>query len=601
MKTLLSAAAALILIIPLAAWAETPISEIVIVATRTPQSVDRLGQQVSVVTAAELKSRQTVVISDLLATLPGVGVSRNGGIGGVTSVRIRGSETDQTLVLVDGIKLNDPSSPGGAYNFANLLTGPVATIEVLRGAQSTLWGSQAIGGVVNIVTPKPTKDLEGVATVEGGSFGQAEGRLSLAGRSKGLSWGLSGESFANTGVSAFRYGHEADGYRHRGVSGRMSYDLGGDIAVDLRGLWSRGRVKIDGFPPPDYRFADDSEFSLTDTKLGYLGLNFPLADGLLKNRLGLSQTVTETDSFDPTQAVTPLTYQTRGETRRLEYQGVMDLIPNGQMTFGAEREASRAQTAAPSSYSPHPVTAMAHTGLTSLYLQAIGDMTPDLTLTTGLRHDRHDAFGNHTLGQVGLAWHLRDDATILRASLVQGFKAPTLYQLYSTYGTPDLRPESADSADLGVEHRFGALHATISATIFQRRTQDQIDFVSCPFQATSVACHPGGISRYGYYDNIARTRAQGLELIVGAKIADLTLNANYTFVEAVNQAATSPNRGKILARRPRQQANFNADYGAKSGLTLGLGLRYVGESFDDAANTYRLKAYALADLRVAYP
>ncbi len=601
MKTILQAATALTLINPLTARAEAPVSEIVIVGTRTPQALDRLGQQVSVVTSAELKAHQAVVISDLLATLPGVGVSRNGGIGGVTSVRIRGAETDQTVVLVDGIKLNDPSSAGGAYNFANLLAGPVASIEVLRGAQSTLWGSQAIGGVVNIVTPMPTKALEGAASLEGGSFGQADGRLSISGVTEGLSWSLSGESFANTGVSAYRGGLEADGYRHQGLSGRASYDVIGDIRLDLRGLWSRGRVKIDGFPPPEYAFADDSEYSRTETKLGYLGLSFPLADGRLKNRLGLSQTATDTDSFDPTQAVTALTYQTRGETRRLEYQGIIELTPNWQATVGAERETSRAHTAAPSAYNPHPIAAIAHTGLTSFYAQAIGDVVSGLTLTTGLRHDRHDAFGDHTLGQVALAWRLPDEATVLRASFAQGFKAPTLYQLYSEYGTPSLAPESANSGDLGIEHRFDSVNSVVSATVFQRQTQDQIDFVSCAFGATSAVCRPNGVSRYGYYDNIARTRAQGVELTADARIEDLTLSGNYTFVDATNQGSSSPNRGKSLARRPKQQANLNTDYLTASGVSLGLGMRYVGESFEDAANTYRLKAYALTDLRLSYP
>ncbi len=601
MKTLLLAATALTLHGPQSARAETSISEIVVVGTRTPQALGRLGQQVSVVSPADLKTHQAVVISDLLATLPGVGVSRNGGPGGVTSVRIRGAETDQTLVLVDGVKLNDPSSAGGAYNFANLLAGPVASVEVLRGAQSTLWGSQAIGGVVNIVTPLPTRSLEGAASFEGGSSGQADGRLSVGGVARGLTWGVSGESFANTGVSAFRGGREPDGYRHQGLSGRASYDLPGDLRLDVRGLWSRGRVKIDGFPPPDYVFADDGEYSLTETRLGYLGLSFPLVGGRLKNRLGLSQTTTDTDSFDPTQAGTSLTYQTQGETRRSEYQGVIELSPSWQATFGAEREASRAQTAAPSAYDPHPVPGLAHTGLSSFYAQALGDLASGLTLTAGLRHDRHDAFGDHTLGQAALAWRLPDGTTIIRASLAQGFKAPTLYQLYSEYGTLTLAPESANSGDLGVEHRLDAVNANVSATVFHRQTRDQIDFVSCAFGATSAACRPEGIRRYGYYDNIARTRARGLELTADVTVAALTLSGNYSYVDVTNQASASANYGKRLARRPIHQANLNADYRAVSGLSLGFGLRFAGKSFDDAANTYRLKAYALTDLRLSYP
>ena len=128
------------------------VSELVVTANRSPVAADRVGQSLSVLTAEEIKDAQTVDVSTLLATTPGVSFSRNGGVGGTTSLRIRGAESDQTVVVIDGVKLNDPSTAGGGYNFANLLAGDIERIEILRGAQSTLWGSQAIGGVVNIMT-----------------------------------------------------------------------------------------------------------------------------------------------------------------------------------------------------------------------------------------------------------------------------------------------------------------------------------------------------------------------------------------------------------------------------------------------------------------
>ena len=151
-----SAATAALLLAANAASAQTASSvtdpglldDVVVTANRSAQAADRVGQSVTVLTRADIQSSQTVVVSDLLARTSGVTVSRNGGEGSVTAVRIRGAETDQTVAIVDGVKLNDPSGTGGGYNFGNLLIGDVARIEVLRGAQSTLWGSQAIGGVV---------------------------------------------------------------------------------------------------------------------------------------------------------------------------------------------------------------------------------------------------------------------------------------------------------------------------------------------------------------------------------------------------------------------------------------------------------------------
>ena len=135
------------------------LERVVVSANRIEQPLSRIGNSVTLIDAAEVRASQKATVSDLLATTPGITVSRNGGLGGSTQLRIRGAESDQTVVLIDGVKLNDPSSAGGGYNFANLLTTDYMRIEVLRGPQSTLWGSQAIGGVVNIVTTVPEGPL----------------------------------------------------------------------------------------------------------------------------------------------------------------------------------------------------------------------------------------------------------------------------------------------------------------------------------------------------------------------------------------------------------------------------------------------------------
>lgn len=175
-KTLLFAGSALgLTAVPLPAAAEDVLSEdagepapeiIVTAANRTETSLDKVGQSVSVIDLAEIERRQTQNVADILRTLPGVTIARNGSIGGNTSVFIRGAESDQTVALIDGVKLNDPSSPGGGFNFGNLLTGNIERIEVLRGSQSVLWGSQAIAGVVNMVTRQPSEELQVIARGE---------------------------------------------------------------------------------------------------------------------------------------------------------------------------------------------------------------------------------------------------------------------------------------------------------------------------------------------------------------------------------------------------------------------------------------------------
>ena len=603
MKTVLFAAACAAALAT-HAWADdapTDVGELVVVATRTPEPLDHIGQQVTVVDAAELKARQVTVVSDLLARTPGVSFSRNGGPGGATSLRIRGAETDQTVVIVDGVKLNDPSGTGGGYNFANLLSGDVARIEVLRGAPSTLWGSQAIGGVVNITTAQPTTPFEGSASVEAGSLATAYARAGIGGRTERLTWRLAGGYFTTDGVSAYRFGSEKDGYRNAGLSGTAKVTLTDSAYLDLRAVWSKGRNKFDGFPAPLFAFADDPEYGTTEELVAYAGLNFDLLDGALKNRIAYGYTDTDRNNFNPVQAVTTRTFDAWGRNRRWEYQGVLALPHAWQATLGAETERSSMSTASPSSFTPHPVPATAHAQLDSLYVQAIGDVVHDLSLTLGVRHDHHDTFGDHDTAQVAAAWRLNEGQTVLRASFGQGFKAPTLFQLFSAFGNKGLSPEQADRWAAGVEHHFQAGNAVVSATWFDRRTTDQIDFFSCAATATSPLCFLNGARRFGYYDNVARTKAHGVELAAAGQLGGLDLEANYTWTHAENDAPGNINRGKLLTRRPEHQANLSASHLWPIGLTTAVDIRYVGVAWDNPANTTKLRAHTLLDVRASYP
>lgn len=602
---LATACAAVLSTCATAAWSAesaTEVGELVVVANRTPQPLDRIGQSVSVIDADAIAASQAVSIADLLTRMPGINVSRNGGPGGVTALRIRGAEGDQTAVVIDGVKVNDPSQPGGGFNFASLLTGDISRIEILRGAHSTLWGSQAIGGVVNIVTAEATQPFEASAAVEGGSMGTAYGKAAIGGAGERLNWRLAGATYVTSGVSAFGAGREKDGYRNTGFSGRGRVDLTDRVWLDLRALYTDGRNETDGFPPPFFSFGDDPSYTESEELTGYAAINLDLLDGKLTHRLAYGYSNIDRVSFDPTQAVTPVTFDATGRTRRWEYQGVWSPSEAWQVTFGAESERASMRTRSPSGFDPNPVPASAKVGVESLYAQVQGEVAPGLTLTAGLRRDRHDAYGDHSLGQVAAAWSLNEGDTVLRASYGQGFKAPTLYQLYGDFGNLTLAPEDADSWDAGVEQRFLNRAVVVTATVFQRETENQIDFVSCPFSGGGgPLCAKNGAPRFGYYANIARTKAHGVELEALAKAGPLRVEVNYTYTDARNESAGNPNRGKDLARRPRDQANISAAYLWPNRLSTILAAHYVGEAFDNATNTNRLQAYTLVDLRASYP
>ena len=586
-----------------AAAEATPVGDVIVTANRSVQAADRVGQSVTVLTAQAIEANQTVAVADLLTRTPGVTLSRNGGVGATTALRIRGAETDQTVAVIDGVKLNDPSGTGGGYNFGNLLVGDIARVEVLRGAQSTLWGSQAIGGVVNILTAEPTRPLEASLDAEAGSRGTTYLRGGVGGASERATWRLAASHYDTDGFSAYARGTEDDGYENFGLSGRANVRVVDGVSVDLRAVYSDGTVDIDGFPPPTYSFGDARETSRTRELVAYSGLNFELLGGRLNNRVAYAYTSTDRESLNPDQAVTDITFNAEGTNKRYEYQGVLDIREGWTATFGAEHEDSAFTSASPSDFDPDPEPATAEASIDGVYAQLQAEVLPGLTLTGGVRRDEHDTFGGKTLGQVAAAWALNDGATILRASFGQGFKAPSLYQLYSEYGNTGLSPEEADGWDAGVEQRLLDGRATVSATYFSRETTNQIDFVSCSGTETPEAaplCFADGAPRFGYYDNIALTEADGVEAAASLTLGGFDIQANYTRTNTENRTPGA-NLGRELARRPKDAANLVVGYVWPFGLSTSVAVRYAGDSFDNASNATRLDGYTLVDLRASYP
>ncbi len=548
-------------------------SDVVVTASRVEQAADEIGQAVTVITRDEIERRQTMVVSDLLATTPGVTVTRNGGLGGFTGVRIRGAEAEQTLVVIDGIRVNDPSSPGGGFDFANLLSSSVERIEVLRGPNSVPWGSQAIGGVVNIITAQAREGVQARASAEYGYADTAFANATISGAKNGLSGSLSGGYLRTDGISAAANGSERDGYRQYGASGRIGYEVTPGIGIDLRGYASDSRADLDGFPAPAFTFADTADYSKTQELYGYAGVHANTADGRFNNRVAFTIADVNRDNFEPAFGAEP-SFIGRGRTERYEYQGDLRPIDRLRLVVGAEHETSRYADG----------TDRFGVGITSFYGEAIVKPLEMLTITGGVRNDDHDAFGNHTTFGADAALALATGTTV-RASYGEGFKAPTLYQLYGPYGTRTLEPETARNYDVGVEQALLGGRAVASATYFNRRTRNQIDFDLGTFT----------------YANIARARAEGVELTLALRPVDaLTFSANYSYIGSRNRSAGA-NFGNDLARRPRQTVSANVDYRFPFGLSVGGTVSHVGDSFDDAANTVRLDGYVLASVRAEMP
>ncbi len=563
--------------------------EVVVTATRAAQPLSEIGQAVTVIDRAEIERRQTTVVSDLLATTPGVTVTRNGTIGALTSVRIRGAEADQTLVVIDGVRVNDPSSTGGGFNFGNLLSSSVERIEILRGPNSVPWGSQAIGGVVNIITAAPTEGVQARANVEYGYADSAFASAGVSGKSGPVSGSLTGGYLRTDGISSAVSGTERDGYRQYGATGRVGVEFAPGIGLDLRGYFADSRVEIDdGFDPNTFVVADSPAYGTTQELYGYAGLHANLADGRFNNRVAFTIADINRDNF--TKPGGDISFIGRGRSERYEYQGDFRPIDQVRVVAGVERENSRFNDG----------FTFADTGITSVYGQLIVKPLDILTITGGVRNDDHDDFGSHTTVGANAALALRTGTTV-RASYGEGFKAPTLYQLFSEYGNRGLDPETARNFDVGVEQAFLGNRARVAVTYFNRRTRNQIDFRDC---SPAELATPGSICAnrpFGVYDNVARAEADGVEFTLALRPVDaLTLTANYSYIDSENRS-TGDNFGNVLARRPRQTASVDADYRFAFGLSVGGTVTMVSDSFDDVANTTRLDGYALAGVRAELP
>lgn len=567
-KLFLTASAALL---PAAAHAQSEDDRIVVVASGVEQEAETTGRSITVLDRATIEARQTVSLSDLLATTPGVTATRTGGPGNITAVRIRGAEDAQTLVLIDGVRANDPSAPAGAFDFGNLLTSSVARVEVLRGPNSVIWGSQALGGVVNIVTEQPIDGIAARANAEYGYADQVSANAAVAAGNDTLQGALTGGYFRTDGVSQAAVGTEADGYRQYNASGRLRVEFAPGFGADLRGYYANSRLEIDGFPAPTFSFADTDEYTTGQELYGYAGLFANI--GPVANRVAFTIADINRDGYDPAIGSAPA-YLYRGRSERYEYRGDAALADQLRVTFGAERENLRFYDGAD--------TYRADT--TSFYGQAIVTPIEPVTLTAGVRSDDHSRFGAHTSWGANLAVRPLD-GTLLRASYGEGFKAPTLYQLFAPfYGTDTLQPETAESWEVGVEQSALDGAAKLGVTWFHRDTKNQIDFDLTSFT----------------YANIARTRAEGLEVELALKPTDaFTVTANYTYTDAENRSAGF--EGNQLARRPQDVASLSADYRLPFGLSLGGTVTIVGDSFNDAGNFTRIDGFALGSIRAEMP
>ena len=563
---------------------------IVVTANRTERAISQVGESVTVIEEEEIVNRQPSEVLDILRTVPGVTFNRNGGIGTSTSVSIRGAESDQTVVLIDGVKLNDPSSTGGGFNFGPALTGNIARVEVVRGSQSVLYGSQAIGGVVNLITREPTEDLGVFARAEYGERDTAELVGNVSGKFGPVGVSVGGNYYRTDGISAFseaRGGTEPDGFESLGANAKFDIALGENFSIDLRGFYADSETEIDGFTATG--LGDTNEVSYRDDLVGYGGINANFLDGRFRNRLGIAYTRIDRRnfSFDTNSE----TFDAFGENLRYEYQGVFDAADIAELVFGAEREESEYLS---SSFGAPAIGD--DVWINSVYGQL--NLTPldGLSLTGGVRYDDHETYGDNTTFAASGAYSPNGGDTVLRGSYGEGFKAPALFQLFSDFGNTDLEPEESENWDVGITHNFLGGRAEVGVTYFERDATNLIAFVGCTGNPIPACQDPANPRPFGTYDNIALASADGWEFGLALRPTDgFDVALNYTTIDARNDV-----NGNRLPRRAQDTISLVADYRMENGIGIGATVFVAGDSFDNATNTTRLDGYVVTDIRASF-
>ena len=550
--------------------------DIVVTAAGVAQPRDEVGQAITVIDANTIETRQPIDVVDLLATTPGVRFNRNGSIGGVTGVSLRGAETTQTLVLIDGVKVNDPSGIGDGYDFGPLLTGNIRRIEVLRGSNSVVHGSQAIGGVVNLMTGVPAEGLGAQGSVEYGYSDTLSAKADVSGNSGMASGGAGVAYFRTDGISSAAGSAERDGTENIAAKARLTLRFSDAVNLDLRGYYIHADLDYDSFFG---RPADTPDVSKLDQYVGYAGLNVALLDGRLTNRAAVTYLRNERDYLPRRGA--PASYGYTVNNLRFEYEGVYAPIDAAKLIVGYEHERPDYD------FFGFGSTAAARINIDSVFALAVVKPLDGLALTGGVRRDDHSQFGGATTFGANANYSPNAGATNLRLSYGEGFKAPSLYQLYDSFsGNAALRPERSRSYDVGLDQRLDGDRATLSLTAFRRDTRDQINYDNRTFT----------------YGNLDRTRAKGVEAAIALRPVDaLTVTGSYSYIDARDRSVRSANFGNRLARRAANAVSVSADYAWPFGLATGATVTMVGDSFDDAGNARRLDGYALVGVRASLP
>lgn len=538
------------------------LEDIVVFGGLLPTDLETTGATIDVVDAEDIQ-RDGIAATAALADVPGVTVSGNGGLGGTATVRIRGLSGPYVGVRIDGIDVADPSAPQTSFNFGTLTTGSLDRIAVVKGTQSAVYGSDAIAGVVEIESWRPeVSGVSGKAQLEVGSFETRAANLSFGYLDDRAELAVSVGRVTSEGYPVRDTDDEDDGFEQNTLNLFAAYQVSDAIRLGVSGLWADGTAEFD-------RSATDSSGEIDETRRG-LRLFGEVQTGAWLHELSFSRF--ETDRFD----AEGFTREFLGARDTVEYLATGDLTSTMSLALGADWTEERAELDG-DDYDASNAAVFAE--LKSTPVEAL-----ELSLT--LRYDDYSDFDGQLSGRAALSYQL-NDATLVRASLGTGYRAPSLYERFGPYaGSTPLDPEDSLSFDLGVEHSYGD-RGSVKATLFWAEIDNLIGF------GTGPNCLPS--QAFGcYIQTDGTTETRGIELSGSYAITDrLRLSGAYTLTNTEND-------GDRVVRVPRHDFALALEADVTDRLQVGVNMTRVADALDGFGTLTPLDDYTVWDVTARY-
>ena len=584
--------------------------DIVVTATRLPTQRTRVASSTTVITADDIARKQLRSLPQALQTVPGLHVVRSGGAGQQTSVFMRGANSNQTLVLIDGIEANDPSNPNGAMDLSSVLIDNVERIEVVRGPQSSLYGSEAIGGVINIITRRGEGRPTASARLEAGSNDTINPRAGLSGADGRFDYSVS-LNYLDTDAHSvtperLRNGaeEEDDHYHNWTASARLGWALSETVEASFVGRYiDADKTNTDPELEDDFGFGttEDQDAYLDTTQYYLRGQGKAmLFDGLWDSTLAVSYTdydrKSRNDRRDPlTETLDRSNFE--GDKLKYEWKNDLYLLDDHILTVGLETEKETSKSSGFTAFGGFVINQNtdADARTSAFYLQDQFSIGDSFFGNAGIRVDHHDDFGSETTFRIAPVYLLQETGTRITGSLGTGFKAPSLNQLYgftpTNFGTafrgnPDLDPEKSLGWELGFEQPLLGERVRLGATYYWSRIEDLIEVVYLPsFDSTT--------------QNLDEVHVQGVEAFLALDpLPQLGLRVDYTYTKAEDDDG-----GAKLLRRPSHKVNGDIRYDINARAQLSGSLTYVADWVDiDRASVQRVtpSSYTVIDLAASY-